>query len=523
MNDHAHSNNGRASMKHPSLRWFFVSLLTGAAAALTFCVVAYLPTDWGSASLLVGLVTFALMLAHNPLYWQRRLVISILSLWAAVNALPLIDFQFDLESRGFLRILGESASPSFHLAVVVLAAMLLLYDYARTRDAFEKLPSVEKAASQHEFQHSLDKLTEDERARVVYSIGDESPGLISVMPVRSKDLSGAATERLLRHQFGTNKAVALAKQRNVLVAILVGGLTVPAIALTSVWIVSAAPRSSERELQTVSVFLDSEFGLIDTFSLQYDTDRRHSITSGLGNAQLTNIPKNDRVVRFSRIECPAYIPEKQRHGFPSPWEYPIGEDQQVRIRMVRRSDLNEPPDLGIRPTKADTFPLMRELAHRKHWTEAELRAQMTRQPLVPKEDVNFLYRNDTGYEFLLVLFDCRTCFNEDGNPVITSPAVAGLADGEVLDLGTTGKLSKLVRPSDPGKPEWNSLTTADLQCFATPSGWFAFFVYYQNRFTGEWQLFPLTIYDIFQSHETKMVIAHTEGRQFDAQFAPLAE
>jgi len=114
----------------PETSRYTQALLAAVGAVGIFFLALFLPNGWPRIALAVGVAAFLLYLYLVPRFWYRRIVNTILILWAGAIATPTLFTEAQLQGIGFLRFLVKGEGWAVHLSLCIafiasLAASLI--------------------------------------------------------------------------------------------------------------------------------------------------------------------------------------------------------------------------------------------------------------------------------------------------------------------------------------------------------------------------------------------------------------
>ena len=197
-----------------SKNWIITAAASAVAAILLTIAFLWLPFGTSTIVLAIGVVVFLGVLSLNPAYVYRRLAFSLLPLWGTTVAVGRIRLSINDPTKFQAEFSIDPTNWIFHIVVVSLVFILLLFDYLQTQRMYGKVSRVAEgrieATNDTERERLIRNVPADDRAFLVLSALEADS---EMFPVDTTNLTKAQQHEVVIRQIEAREKAMLAKER----------------------------------------------------------------------------------------------------------------------------------------------------------------------------------------------------------------------------------------------------------------------------------------------------------------------
>lgn len=111
-----------------SNNWIVSSAIAGLSAMIVTGILLYFPFNLISASILIGVCVFILMLFKNPKYFYRRMLSYLIGSFIILVSMPLIEFEHYFLEDSFAKFAAQNIDKWFYIVMAIISLALILAD-----------------------------------------------------------------------------------------------------------------------------------------------------------------------------------------------------------------------------------------------------------------------------------------------------------------------------------------------------------------------------------------------------------
>jgi CheY-like chemotaxis protein len=118
----------RRKKEQISNNWIASSAIVGLSAMIVTGILLYFPFNLITASILIGVCVFILMLFKNPKYFYRRMLSYLIGSFIILVSMPLIEFQHYFLEDSFAKFAAQNIDKWFYIVMAIISLALILAD-----------------------------------------------------------------------------------------------------------------------------------------------------------------------------------------------------------------------------------------------------------------------------------------------------------------------------------------------------------------------------------------------------------